>query len=115
MVIFTNVSFDEGCVAILFGFFFNPLLFFPTLKSVLMYSILIPFQYQVVSVERTTWMDVLSWRHIANNYLMAYLTSLCLECGSTGIGMGISAVTGIETMDLNVSPLTTSKSPSDFW
>ena len=46
---------------------------------------------------------------------MAFHTSISLEVGSAGIALGISSLTGIETMDLNVSPLTTSTSPSDFW
>lgn len=79
-----------------------------------MFSILIPCKYQVFPIE-LTWANLLSWRNLVNNYLLAYLTSLSLECGSTGIGLGISVLTGIDTMDLNVSPLTTSTSPSDFW
>ena len=85
------------------------------LLSAVMYSILIPLNFQVFPMERNSWVDLFHWKSLANNYIMAFHTSLSLEVGSAGIALGISTLTGIETMDLNDKPLTKSTSPSDFW
>lgn len=84
-------------------------------QAAVMCSILVPLNFQFFPFERDSWLDLFHWKSLANNYIMAFHTSICLEVGSAGIALGISTLTGIETMDLNVSPLTTSKSPSDFW
>jgi len=39
----------------------------------------------------------------------------CLVTGSTGVGLLISLLSGIETMTLMDNPLFESSSPSEFW
>lgn len=84
-------------------------------QTAVLCSILVPTGFQIIPMEERTWWNLFSWRNLANNYIMAFHTSLSLEVGAAGIALGISTLTGIETMDLNVNPLTTSSSPSDFW
>lgn len=85
------------------------------IQTAVMCSLMIPLNFQVFPMDRNSWLDLFHWKSLANNYVMAFHTSLCLEVGSAGIALGISTLTGIETMDLNIAPLTTSTSPSDFW
>jgi hypothetical protein len=83
-------------------------------QASLLFSLLRPVNYEVFPQERT-WFSLLSWKNLVNNYIMAFVTTISLEVGSVGVGLAISALTGIETMELNINPLTTSQSPSDFW
>jgi hypothetical protein len=86
------------------------------LQTVVVGSILISYNYQVFpsrQIQSPT--DLFYWGNLCNNYLMAFLTSLCLEAGSTAIGLIISLLSGISTVDLNDRPLTKATSPSDFW
>ena len=84
-------------------------------QTAIMCSILIPLNFQVFPMERNSWVNLFHWKNLANNYIMAFHCALCLEVGSVGIALGVSTLTGIETMDLNVSPLSASTSVSDFW
>jgi hypothetical protein len=83
-------------------------------QTSLLFSLLRPVNYEIFPQERT-WFNLFSWKNLVNNYILAFLTSMSLEVGSVGIGLAISVLTGIETMDLNINPLTSSQSPSDFW
>jgi len=85
------------------------------IQTALLYSILIPVDFRIIPMEERTWSNIFSWRNLMNNYIMAFHCSLSLEVGAAGIALGISALTGIETMNLNTNPLTASTSPSDFW
>ena len=85
------------------------------LQMTIMNSVLLSRNFQIFPMDRNTWTSLFSWRSLANNYIMAFHTSVSLEIGAAGIALGISMLSGIETMDLNISPLTTSTSPSDFW
>ena len=43
------------------------------------------------------------------------LTSLCLDGGTLGIGLGINILTGYSTISVMHNPLSECASPSDFW
>lgn len=80
------------------------------------FSILIPLDYQVFSQkEITSLTDLFYWGNLGNNYVMAFLTALMIEVGATGVGLLTSLLSGIKTVQLNFNPLTASSSPSDFW
>jgi hypothetical protein len=86
------------------------------LQTVVVLSILISYNYRAFpSRQIQSPADLFYWGNLCNNYLMAFLTSLCLEAGSTAIGLIISLLSGISTVELNDSPLTKATSPSDFW
>jgi hypothetical protein len=86
------------------------------LQTVVLFSILISYNYRLFpSREIQSTADLFYWGNLCNNYLMAFLTSLGLEVGSTVIGLLTSLLSGISTVDLNDRPLTKATSPSDFW
>ena len=60
-------------------------------------------------------LDLFYWGNIANNFLLAMLTSSVLDAGCTGLGILTSLVSGLSTMSFNDNPMTKSQSPSDFW
>jgi len=86
------------------------------LEASILYSILLPYDFSVFP-RRTIRhpLDLFHWGNIANNWIMAYLTSICLEVGSDGIGLATSLLSGISTIQLNFSPMTRSACPSEFW
>jgi hypothetical protein len=59
--------------------------------------------------------DYFYWGNLTHNYCLAYLTSIYLEAGTLVFGLGISAVSGLDTMEFNDRPLTKSTSVSEFW
>jgi len=85
-------------------------------QTTLLYSLLLPYNYSPLpSREIQGLLDLFYWGNLGNNYLMAYLTGIALESGTTGLGILTSLVSGMRTMEINHSPLTKSTSPSDFW
>jgi Membrane bound O-acyl transferase family len=90
--------------------------FFVQLQTSLLFSLLIPFNYQVFpSRQIGTPMDLFYWGNLANAYLMASLTSLVMESSAMGLGLLFSTVFGIDTPPIHDSPITQSASPSEFW
>jgi hypothetical protein len=85
-------------------------------QTVTLFSTLISYNYRVFpSREIQSPADLFYWGNLCNNYLMAFLTSLCLEVGATVVGLITSLLGGNSTIDVNDSPLTKATSPSDFW
>jgi hypothetical protein len=86
------------------------------LQTVVLFSILISYKYRIFPSRKIQSLaDLFYWGNLCNNYLMAFLTSLCLEVGSTVVGLLTSLLSGISTVAVNDSPLTKATSPSDFW
>jgi hypothetical protein len=86
------------------------------LQTMVFFSVLAPYNYRIFPTRTIhSPLDLFYWGNLCNNYILAYLTSLCLEVGSVGIGLVTSLLSGISTVDLNDNPLTKSTSPSDFW
>jgi hypothetical protein len=86
------------------------------LQTVVLFSVSISYNYRVFpSREIQSPADLLYWGNLCNSYLMAFLTSLCLEVGSAVVGLVTSLLSGINTVAVNDSPLTKATSPSDFW
>jgi hypothetical protein len=86
------------------------------LQTVVLFSVLISYNYRVFpSREIQSPVDLFYWGNLCNSYLMAFLTSLCLEVGSSVVGLLTSLLSGINTVAVNDSPLTKATSPSDFW
>jgi hypothetical protein len=86
------------------------------LQTVLLFSVLISYNYRIFpSREIQSPADLFYWGNLCNSYLMAFLTSLCLEVGSAVVGLLTSLLSGINTVAVNDSPLTKATSPSDFW
>lgn len=86
------------------------------IETSLWYSLLLHFDYSVFpSKQRQNILDFFYWGNILNNLLVTFLTSHCLEVGAVGIGLATSAVSGVQTAELQYFPLTRSLSPSDFW
>jgi len=91
------------------------------LEVSLFFSILIPCDYKVFPSRREAtdvasyFLDLFYWGNLLNNWVLAYLTSICLEAGSVGVGLATSIVSGYVTVNLNNWPLLASSSPSDFW
>ena len=84
------------------------------IQSVLMFSLLFPRNYELVTISEGSFLRGIAG-HLVNNFAMASLTSICLEVGATGMGLGISIATFVKTVDLNDNPLSKSQSPSEFW
>lgn len=70
-------------------------------------SFLMPYSYRLFPQS--------FWGNMCNNYVMAYLTGRSLESGTLAVGIMTEFLTGISVMELSNSPLTASRSPSDFW
>mmetsp|Transcript_10338 Transcript_10338/g.13085 ORF Transcript_10338/g.13085 Transcript_10338/m.13085 type:complete len:275 (-) Transcript_10338:1174-1998(-) len=79
-----------------------------------MYSILEPIGYKPFE-EENLYYSTLHWKHVLNNFSLAYLWHLCLLSGSSAFGMILACVTGIKTKDMTNNPMFGSCSPSDFW
>jgi len=87
------------------------------------YSILEPCSYALFDspIERAshgqqlTVLDFIHPGHLANNFIVAYLTHTCLKVGTSGFGLAISALSGIKTMTVTNNPMFGCTSPSDFW
>ena len=149
-------------------------------QTSLTYSLLLSFDYRLFPppapsspCERQDMINILldlfHWGNLLNNYMVAALTGLCLECtffntkhlmvdfhliavycfilchrspcflatnfahhvivsvlrllwrllyvtaGACGLGLMISCITGVSTLNFSDAPLTQSSSPSDFW
>ena len=69
---------------------------------------------EVDSFDHTLY-ELLSWKHLVNNYFMAMILSLGLKWGTTGVSLLYSLASGYETEDVVLSPMTKSQSPSEFW
>lgn len=82
----------------------------------IIFSVAIPRNFELFPTREieSPW-DLFFWGNLGNNYIMAYLTSIGLEVGSTGIGLLTSVCSGYDTVQLNFRPLSESSSPSDFW
>jgi len=59
--------------------------------------------------------ELISWKHLMNNYFMALILSLGLKQSTVGVSLLYSLVFGYETEDVVLSPMTKSQSPSEFW
>ena len=62
-----------------------------------------------------TLFEMLSWKHLVNNYFMALILSLGLKQSTTGVSLLYSLASGYETEDVVQSPMTKSQSTSEFW
>ena len=87
------------------------------LEATLLFSFMIPYNYLPFPYRRPVhhWYEFLYWGNLCNNFIMAYLTSVCMEAGVTGLAILTSLLTGISTSKFNDEPLLSSASPSDFW
>jgi hypothetical protein len=65
--------------------------------------------------QRETVLDFLHWGNLMNNLALAYLTEIYLEFGTRSAAIVISLVSGMETIEVNDSPLSKSTSVSEFW
>lgn len=59
--------------------------------------------------------ELISWKHLMNNYLVALILSLGLKQSTVGVSFLYSLAFGYETKDVVLSPMTKSQSPSEFW
>lgn len=85
-------------------------------ESSLLYSIMIPYDFQPFPArEITGFTDLLWWGNLANSYLVGALLKITLEGGLTAASVAMSVYTGLRTVDVNLYPLTATSSPSDFW
>ena len=55
------------------------------------------------------------WGNLLNNFVLAYLTEMYLEFGTRSAAIVISLLSGLETIEVNDSPLSLSTSVSEFW
>ena len=79
-------------------------------------GILQQYDYEIFPrQEIKTFVDFFYWANILNNYAMAYLTGICLQAGTLGVGFLIELLSGKSVIELSDAPLTASSSPSDFW
>ena len=62
-----------------------------------------------------TFHELISWKHLINNYLMALLLSLTLKQSTAGVSLLYSLAFGNETQDVVLHPMFKSQSVSDFW
>jgi len=60
-------------------------------------------------------MQMFSWKHLANNYLVAMGLSWSLSQSSRGVSILYNLAYGCETYEVVKSPMFKSSSPSDFW
>jgi len=60
-------------------------------------------------------LDLISWRHIVNNYLVALLLSISLSQSTLGISIIYNICYGYQTREVVMNPILKSSSPSDFW
>lgn len=77
----------------------------------ILFSILLPTNFSPFAISRHGDFR----RRLAHNFVMAYLTHVCIHVGTLGFGAAISLLAGIRTMDIANNPFFLSKSPSDFW
>ncbi len=85
-------------------------------ECTLLYNLLLPRGYILFDrkpIESV--IDLYRWPHIANNFIMALLTSRLLEAGSIGLGILASFCFGLSMSGFNDNPLFGSTSVSDFW
>ena len=64
---------------------------------------------------RESFVDFWYWGNVMNNLSLAYLTEIYLEFGTRSAAIVISMMTGLETIEVNDSPLSQSTSVSEFW
>jgi len=62
-----------------------------------------------------TFHELISWKHLVNNYFMALILSLGLKQSTVGVSLLYSLAFGYETEDVVLSPMTKSQSVSEFW
>ena len=62
-----------------------------------------------------TFYELISWKHLINNYLMALLLSLTLKQSTVGVSLLYSLAFGNETQDVVLHPMFQSQSVSGFW
>ena len=84
-------------------------------QALVVFSLLFPVNYELLSISDDSTIPWSAFAHLVNNFAMASLTSICLDVGATGIGMGTTTLTGLNTVALNDHPLSKSQSPSEFW
>mmetsp|Transcript_10210 Transcript_10210/g.11313 ORF Transcript_10210/g.11313 Transcript_10210/m.11313 type:complete len:420 (-) Transcript_10210:12-1271(-) len=84
-------------------------------------SILKPKDYEFFDVKTHadsldhSFYELLSWRHLLNNYLVALLLSVSLSQSTLGVSIMYNLVYGYETLEVVRNPILKSTSPSDFW
>jgi hypothetical protein len=61
------------------------------------------------------WHELISWKHLVNNYFVALILSLGLKQSTVGVSLLYSLALGYETQEVVLSPMTKSQSVSDFW
>lgn len=59
--------------------------------------------------------ELVSWRHLINNYLVALTLSLGLQQSTCGVSLLFTFTFGYQTEDVVLSPMFKSTSVSDFW
>lgn len=85
-------------------------------ETMILYSILIPTEFVPFPTKpRINVSDYLYWGNLANNYIVAYCMSVCLESGVTGLGLMVSLLTGYSTLSIHDDPLLLSSSVREFW
>jgi Membrane bound O-acyl transferase family len=87
---------------------------------VIAYSLMMPHNYAPFPSPSqpqsfTSIVDWFHWGHLLNNLVVAGVTSLSLDGGTLGVGLGISLLSGCRTISVMDSPILCSTSPSDFW
>ena len=68
----------------------------------------------VNSVDHTL-LEMLSWKHLLNNFLVAFLISASLSQSSLGVSLVYNIIYGVQTYEVVLNPMLKSTSPSDFW
>eukprot|EP00584_Thalassiosira_punctigera_P010869 CAMPEP_0172545780 /NCGR_PEP_ID=MMETSP1067-20121228/15645_1 /TAXON_ID=265564 ORGANISM="Thalassiosira punctigera, Strain Tpunct2005C2" /NCGR_SAMPLE_ID=MMETSP1067 /ASSEMBLY_ACC=CAM_ASM_000444 /LENGTH=426 /DNA_ID=CAMNT_0013332595 /DNA_START=168 /DNA_END=1448 /DNA_ORIENTATION=- len=59
--------------------------------------------------------DLVSWRHLLNNFFVAVLISTSLSQSSLGVSLLYNAFYRYETYEIVLNPMFRSTSPSEFW
>ena len=84
-------------------------------------SILAPTNYEFfdthsnVDAMNHSLSEMVSWKHLFNNGLVAFLISASLSQSSLGVSLIYNILYGYQTYEVVLNPLFQSKSPSDFW
>mmetsp|Transcript_4619 Transcript_4619/g.9732 ORF Transcript_4619/g.9732 Transcript_4619/m.9732 type:complete len:464 (+) Transcript_4619:49-1440(+) len=68
----------------------------------------------VYSMDHTL-QEMVSWRHLLNNFFVAFLLSASLSQETIGVSLLYNIFYGVQTYEVVLNPMLKSKSPSDFW
>jgi hypothetical protein len=92
----------------------------------LVISVLKPYEFEFFDIRTShiaatvgsmehTLQEIFSWKHLLNNFLVAFLISASLSQSSLGVSLVYNIFYGVQTYEVVLNPMLKSKSPSDFW